>query len=190
MNDEQVKAMTADIETAVFDTIAFTTPKPLGEATVAIVTSASLHHADDNDFAPTRGVIGSMASEHLAYAGTSSISVRFGSTAARPGQEDAGPGRRCGAAHPGLTVVHAYREYARPRIRGRGPRLHRPRLAAQPANQHRPAPRSVVRLPSGSTEVRVMWAYGEQWLFDAPAVLEMYDKRTGEPAGPRSAIST
>ena len=29
-----------------------------------------------------------------------------------------------------------------------------------------------------------MWAYGEQWLFDAPAVLEMYDKRTGERIEP------
>lgn len=29
-----------------------------------------------------------------------------------------------------------------------------------------------------------MWAYGEQWLFDAPVVLEMYDKRTGERIEP------
>ena len=52
MADEQVKAMTADIETPVFEHAAFTTPKPLSEATVAIVTSASLHHPDDDDFAP------------------------------------------------------------------------------------------------------------------------------------------
>ena len=52
MADEQVKAMTADIETPVFEQTAFTTPKPLREATVAIVTSASLHHPDDDDFAP------------------------------------------------------------------------------------------------------------------------------------------
>lgn len=51
MADEQIKAMTADIETPVFETTAFTTPKPLHEATVAIVTSASLHHASDDDFA-------------------------------------------------------------------------------------------------------------------------------------------
>jgi D-proline reductase (dithiol) PrdB len=115
MADQHVKAMTADIETPVFDTIAFTTPPPLSAATVAIVTSASLHHPDDQDFAPAdtgyrvlsstrrdyvmghwspnfdttgfaidintvfpidrldelaaRGVIGSVASEHLAYAG-------------------------------------------------------------------------------------------------------------------------
>ncbi|MEZ5279273.1 MAG: glycine/sarcosine/betaine reductase selenoprotein B family protein [Acidimicrobiales bacterium] len=52
MTDKQVKAMTADIETPVFETTAFTTPKPLSEAKVAIVTSASLHHPDDHDFAP------------------------------------------------------------------------------------------------------------------------------------------
>lgn len=111
--------MTADIETPVFVTTAFvtafTTPKPLHEATVAIVTSASLHHPEDEDFAPgdtgfrvlssarrdyvmghwspnfdptgfavdintvfpidrldefaAQGVIGSVAAEHLAYAG-------------------------------------------------------------------------------------------------------------------------
>ncbi|MGB5757485.1 MAG: glycine/sarcosine/betaine reductase selenoprotein B family protein [Acidimicrobiales bacterium] len=52
MTDQQVKAMTADIETPEFETTAFTTPPPLSEATVAIVTSASLHHPDDDDFAP------------------------------------------------------------------------------------------------------------------------------------------
>lgn len=26
----------------------------------------------------------------------------------------------------------------------------------------------------------VMWNYGEQWLFDQPVAIEMYDKRTGE----------
>jgi D-proline reductase (dithiol) PrdB len=52
MTDKQVKAMTADIETPTFETTAFTTPPPLDEATVAIVTSASLHHPDDDDFAP------------------------------------------------------------------------------------------------------------------------------------------
>ena len=115
MADEHVKAMTADIETPVFERTAFTKPKPLREATVAIVTSASLHHPDDPDFDPVdagyrvlssarrdyvmghwspnfdttgfavdintvfpidrldelaaQGVIGAVASEHLAYAG-------------------------------------------------------------------------------------------------------------------------
>lgn len=32
---------------------AFVIPKPLSEAKVAIVTSASLHHEDDDDFAPS-----------------------------------------------------------------------------------------------------------------------------------------
>lgn len=52
MTDQQVKAMTADIETPVFEHTAFTSPPPLAEATVAIVTSASLHHPDDDDFGP------------------------------------------------------------------------------------------------------------------------------------------
>ena len=115
MADQQVKAMTANIETPVFETTAFTTPKPLHEAKVAIVTSASLHHPDDADFVggdtgyrvlsaarrdymlghwspnfdstgfavdintvfpidrldelAARGVIGSVATEHLSYAG-------------------------------------------------------------------------------------------------------------------------
>ena len=52
MADHDVKAMTADIETPVFETTAFTMPPPLAEATVAIVTTASLHHADQDDFGP------------------------------------------------------------------------------------------------------------------------------------------
>jgi len=52
MADHDVKAMTADIETPVFETTAFTTPRPLAEATVALVTTASLHYADQEDFAP------------------------------------------------------------------------------------------------------------------------------------------
>jgi D-proline reductase (dithiol) PrdB len=53
MADRDVKAMTADIEAPVFEEIAFTTPPPLATATVAIVTSASLHHPDQPDFSPT-----------------------------------------------------------------------------------------------------------------------------------------
>lgn len=52
MADAQVKAMTADIETPEFDDAAFTRPPPLAEATVAVVTTASLHHPDQEDFAP------------------------------------------------------------------------------------------------------------------------------------------
>ncbi len=51
MADAQVKALTADIETPDFDQTAFTTPPPLSEATVAVVTTASLHHPDQEDFA-------------------------------------------------------------------------------------------------------------------------------------------
>lgn len=52
MSDDDLKAMTADIETPTFETTAFTTPPPLSEATVAIVTTSSLHHGDQEDFAP------------------------------------------------------------------------------------------------------------------------------------------
>jgi D-proline reductase (dithiol) PrdB len=50
MADHDVKAMTAEIDCPVFETTAFTTPVPLAEATVAIVTTASLHHPDQPDF--------------------------------------------------------------------------------------------------------------------------------------------
>jgi len=52
MADEDIKAMTADIETPRFATTAFTRPPPLAEATVAVVTTASLHHPDQEDFGP------------------------------------------------------------------------------------------------------------------------------------------
>jgi D-proline reductase (dithiol) PrdB len=143
MADEQLKAMTADIETPVFETTAFTVPKPLREATVAIVTSASLHHPDDEDFAPgdtgyrvlsasrrdyvmghwspnfdtigfavdintvfpidrldelaARGVIGSVASEHLAYAGN-----QFDLSAVRL---DSGPAGAKQLAAQGVDIV-------------------------------------------------------------------------------------
>lgn len=52
MADRDMKSLTDDIETPVFETTAFTTPPPLAEATVALVTSASLHHPEQDDFAP------------------------------------------------------------------------------------------------------------------------------------------
>lgn len=47
-----IKKRTAGLEPAVFDTTAFTTPPPLAEATVAILTSAALHHPEQSDFDP------------------------------------------------------------------------------------------------------------------------------------------
>jgi len=52
MADSDIKALTEDLPAPNFDTTAFTTPKPLSESTVAIVTTASLHHPDQDDFAP------------------------------------------------------------------------------------------------------------------------------------------
>ena len=52
MADRDVKALTATIEAPEFDETAFTLPVPLNQAKVAIVTSASLHHPEDDDFAP------------------------------------------------------------------------------------------------------------------------------------------
>ena len=52
MADSEVKAMTADIEVPSFKVAAFTSPVKLSEAKVAIVTSASLHHPDDEGFSP------------------------------------------------------------------------------------------------------------------------------------------
>jgi D-proline reductase (dithiol) PrdB len=52
MADRDVKALTAEIECPTFEQTAFTPlGKPLSEATVAIVTTASLHHPDQPDFA-------------------------------------------------------------------------------------------------------------------------------------------
>jgi D-proline reductase (dithiol) PrdB len=53
MADQDIKNRVRDLECPVFDTPAFTTPPPLEAATVALVTSASLHHPDQDDFAPT-----------------------------------------------------------------------------------------------------------------------------------------
>ena len=53
MADRDLKALSASLEYPSFETPAFTTPPPLAEATVALVTSASLHHPDQEDFATT-----------------------------------------------------------------------------------------------------------------------------------------
>ena len=52
MADSDVKAMTANLDAVEFEETAFTIPVPLAEAKVAIVTSASLHHPEDEDFSP------------------------------------------------------------------------------------------------------------------------------------------
>ena len=52
MADHDVKALTADIETPAFAAPAFTAPPPLARATVAVVTTASLHHPGQEDFGP------------------------------------------------------------------------------------------------------------------------------------------
>lgn len=51
-SSNRVKEVMSGLEPAVFDTTAFTTPKPLSECTVAILTSASLHHPEQPDFGP------------------------------------------------------------------------------------------------------------------------------------------
>ena len=50
MSDRSIKEGAARVPCPTFDTVAFTTPKPLSEAKVALVSSASLHHQDDADF--------------------------------------------------------------------------------------------------------------------------------------------
>ena len=52
MSDQKIKSGAAKVACPTFDDPAFVTPPDLKNATVAIVTSASLHHADDDDFAP------------------------------------------------------------------------------------------------------------------------------------------
>jgi D-proline reductase (dithiol) PrdB len=44
--------LTENLEAPVFDKVAFTSPPPLSEATVAIVTTAALHHPNQEDFSP------------------------------------------------------------------------------------------------------------------------------------------
>ena len=51
MADADVKALTAEIDCPTFEDVAFTPlRKPLSECRVAIVTTASLHHPDQDDF--------------------------------------------------------------------------------------------------------------------------------------------
>ena len=52
MADGDIKRLTEDLPGEQFETTPFTSPKPLAEATVAVVTTASLHHPDQDDFAP------------------------------------------------------------------------------------------------------------------------------------------
>lgn len=53
MADRDVKASAADAPAPEFESTAFTPAPDLAGANVAVVTSASLHHPDQDDFAPT-----------------------------------------------------------------------------------------------------------------------------------------
>ena len=53
MTDAMIKKGASKAECPTPENPAFVTPKPLSEAKVALVTSASLHHDDDDDFAPS-----------------------------------------------------------------------------------------------------------------------------------------
>ena len=53
MTDAQIKHGASQVDCPRPDQPAFVTPKALAQARVAIVTSASLHHTDDDDFAPS-----------------------------------------------------------------------------------------------------------------------------------------
>jgi len=50
MTAAKIKAGAAQVECPNFDTPSFVSPPPLAEATVALVTSASLHHPTDDGF--------------------------------------------------------------------------------------------------------------------------------------------
>lgn len=50
MADSDIKGITEALPGETFETTAFTTPPPLRDATVAVVTTASLHHPDQEDF--------------------------------------------------------------------------------------------------------------------------------------------
>ena len=49
---DRVKVFMDGLEPAIFENTAFTTPKPLSESTVAILTSAALHHPEQPGFDP------------------------------------------------------------------------------------------------------------------------------------------
>jgi len=53
MTDAMIKKGASKAECPKPENPAFVQPKPLSESKVAIVTSASLHHEDDDDFAPS-----------------------------------------------------------------------------------------------------------------------------------------
>ena len=53
VTDRQTKALTADLDLPSFETTAFTVPPPLDACTVALVTTASLHHPEQADFTAT-----------------------------------------------------------------------------------------------------------------------------------------
>ncbi len=53
MTDLQIKTGAAQVDCPTVEDPAFVHPKPLAQCRIAIVTSASMHHEDDADFAPT-----------------------------------------------------------------------------------------------------------------------------------------
>ena len=50
MADQDIKRMVAELPCPTFEEPAFVQPKPLAEARVAVVTSAALHHPEDDAF--------------------------------------------------------------------------------------------------------------------------------------------
>jgi D-proline reductase (dithiol) PrdB len=50
MSDDLLREKWGDIPVPIFETTAFTTPPPLREATVALVTTAGLRHPDQSDW--------------------------------------------------------------------------------------------------------------------------------------------
>ncbi len=50
---DDIKRSSSGLAAPSFEHIAFTAPPPLADATVAILTSASLHHPEQPDFGPT-----------------------------------------------------------------------------------------------------------------------------------------
>jgi len=52
MADKEIKRLAEDMAPWDFEETAFTKPPELGKATVAIVSTASLHHEGQENFAP------------------------------------------------------------------------------------------------------------------------------------------